>query len=321
MVVDFGAQYAQLIARRVRECEVYSEIVPASISAAEIRARAPVGLILSGGPASVHVEDAPSLDPGIYDLGLPILGICYGAQLIAEQLGGRVGPNDRGEYGRAELRLVGSDDEREVGLGGPPGGGSHGRAGAGETAVTVIDDRTDGPSVLLSGLPSPQPVWMSHFDAIVEPPIGATVTAFTPASPVAAFEDVQRRRFGVQFHPEVQHTPHGKAVIERFLRRACNAGASWSMTSIIESAVAAAREQIGERTAICGLSGGVDSAVAAALVHRAIGDRLTCVLVDTGLLRLGEADQVEQAFAEHFGIELLRVDAAAEFFAALGRGD
>ena len=282
LVVDFGAQYAQLIARRVRECEVYSEIVPASISASEVEARAPVGLILSGGPASVHVQDAPRLDPAIYELGIPVLGICYGAQLIAEQLGGRVTPNDRGEYGRAELSVAGSQDD-----------------------------------LLLTGLPSPQPVWMSHFDAIVEPPSGATVTAFTPASPVAAFEDTVSGRFGVQFHPEVQHTPHGRAVIERFVRQACRAGPSWSMRSIIDAAVSAAREQIGDGTAICGLSGGVDSAVAAALVHRAIGDRLTCVLVDTGLLRLGEADQVEQAFAEHFGVELVRVNAAAEFFAAL----
>ena len=282
LVVDFGAQYAQLIARRVRECQVYSEIVPASITAAELEARRPVGLILSGGPASVNVEGAPSLDPGVYDLGVPILGICYGAQLIAEQLGGRVGPNERGEYGRAEMTTTGS------------GGG-----------------------VLLSGLPSSQPVWMSHFDAIVDPPYGATITASTAASPVAAFEDPGRGLYAVQFHPEVEHTPHGREVIERFLRQGCGAGPSWSMHSIIDAAVASVRAQVGDGRAICGLSGGVDSAVAAALVHRAIGDRLTCVLVDTGLLRQDEADQVEETFVRHFGVDLVRMDAADEFFAAL----
>ena len=281
LVVDFGAQYAQLIARRVRECEVYSEIVSASITGAEIAARQPAGVILSGGPASVHVEGAPSLDPAIYGLGVPILGICYGAQLIAEQLGGSVGPNERGEYGRAEMTTV-----------------------------------SDG-GVLLAGLPSPQPVWMSHFDAIAEPPPGAAVTAATAASPVAAFEDPGRGLYAVQFHPEVEHTPNGRQVIERFLRQGCGAGPSWSMHSIIDAAVVAIRDQIGDGRAICGLSGGVDSAVAAALVHRAIGDRLTCVLVDTGLLRQDEADQVEETFARHFGVDLVRVDAADEFFAAL----
>ncbi len=281
LVVDFGAQYAQLIARRVRECEVYSEIVPASITASEVAARQPAGVILSGGPASVHVEGAPILDPEIYDLGVPVLGICYGAQLIAEQLGGAVGPNERGEYGRAEMSAV------------------------------------DSGGILLAGLPSPQAVWMSHFDAIVDPPPGATVTAVTAASPVAAFEDAERGLYAVQFHPEVEHTPHGRQVLERFLRRGCGAGPSWSMHSIIDAQVAAVRDQVGGGRAICGLSGGVDSAVAAALVHRSIGDRLTCVLVDTGLLRLGEADQVEETFGRHFGIELVRVDAAEEFFSAL----
>ena len=282
LVVDFGAQYAQLIARRVRECEVYSEIVPSSITAGEVAARRPAGVILSGGPASVHVDGAPTLDREIYELGVPVLGICYGAQLIAEQLGGSVGPNERGEYGRAEMTVV----------------------------------RDDG-GVLLSGLPASQPVWMSHFDAIVDPPPGAAVTASTAASPVAAFEDPGRGLYGVQFHPEVQHTPHGLQVIERFLRRGCGAGPSWSMDSIIDASVAAIREQVGEGRAICGLSGGVDSAVAAALVHRAIGDQLTCVLVDTGLLRLDEADQVQETFGRHFGIDFVRVDASAEFFAAL----
>ena len=281
LVVDFGAQYSQLIARRVRECEVYSEIVPAAVTAADIAARQPAGVILSGGPASVHVEGAPSLDPAIYGLGVPILGICYGAQLIAEQLGGSVGPNERGEYGRAEMTVTG-----------------------------------DG-GILLAGLPSSQPVWMSHFDAIAEPPPGATVTAATEASPVAAFEDTGRGLYGVQFHPEVEHTACGRQVLARFLRQGCGAGPSWSMRSIIDAAVASIRDQIGAGRAMCGLSGGVDSAVAAALVHRAIGDRLTCVLVDTGLLREGEADQVQDAFSRHFGVALVREDAADEFFAAL----
>ena len=282
LVVDFGAQYAQLIARRVRECEVYSEIVPAAVTGAEIAARRPAGVILSGGPASVHVEGAPTLDPAIYDLGVPVLGICYGAQLIAEQLGGSVGPNERGEYGRAEMTVA----------------------------------RDDG-GVLLTGLPSSQPVWMSHFDAIVEPPPGSTVTASTEASPVAAFENRDEGLYGVQFHPEVEHTPHGLQVMERFLRQACGAAPSWSMDSIIDASVTAVRDQVGEGRAICGLSGGVDSAVAAALVHRAIGDQLTCVLVDTGLLREGEADQVQETFDRHFGVDLVRLDAATEFFAAL----
>ncbi len=306
LVVDFGAQYAQLIARRVRECEVYSEIVPAAITAAEIAARRPAGVILSGGPASVHVEGAPSLDPAIYDLGVPILGICYGAQLIAEQLGGSVGPNARGEYGRAELAVL-SVEADAVGV----------DAVGGDAASGGEQVRGVAGGVLLAGLESPQPVWMSHFDAIVAAPSGATVTASTPASPVAAFEDAERGLYGVQFHPEVQHTPCGPVVIERFLRQACRSAPSWSMHSIIDAGVASVRAQVGGGRAICGLSGGVDSAVAAALVHRAIGDRLTCVLVDTGLLRAGEADEVQDAFSRHFGIELVRVDAAAEFFSAL----
>ncbi len=281
LVVDFGAQYSQLIARRVRECQVYSEIVPASISAAEVAARQPCGLILSGGPASVHVQGAVSLDPEIYELGVPILGICYGAQLIAEQLGGSVGRNERGEYGRAELTMPG--------------------------------DR----SQLLAGLPSPLSVWMSHFDVIVSPPPGAEVTASTAVSPVAAFEDVERGLYGLQFHPEVEHTDCGRRVLGRFLLKGCNAAPSWSMGSIIDAAVESVAAQIGDGRAICGLSGGVDSAVAAAVVHRAVGSRLTCVLVDTGLLREGEADEVQQVFEGHFGVELVCVDASAEFFEAL----
>ena len=281
-VVDFGAQYAQLIARRIRELNVYSEIVPHSISAGELAEKRPAALVLSGGPKSVHVEGAPRLDPAIFSLGIPVLGICYGAQLLAHQLGGTVGRNDRGEYGRTTF-------QRSAGVA----------------------------SSLLGEIPSAHTVWMSHFDAISEPPIGSVVTASTDNSPVAAFEDVGRRIYGLQHHPEVVHSEYGMTVLERFLRGEAGLDANWTMGSIIESAVAAIREQIGEGRAICGLSGGVDSAVAAALVHRAIGHRLTCVYVDTGLMRLNESDQVVETFQKHQGIELIHKRSADRFFAPL----
>ena len=281
LVVDFGAQYAQLIARRVREARVYSEIVPHTISAAEIAARMPSGIIFSGGPESVHTEGAPVIDPEVYDLDIPVLGICYGAQLIAQQNGGVVDRTGRGEYGRTTLSVTGD-------------GGS-----------------------LLSGLPSEQPVWMSHFDAIVEAPDGVITTASAPDAPVAAFEDRDRGWFGVQFHPEVAHTSHGQHVIERFLFDGCGLEPTWTMSSIIETSVDAIRAQVGGGRAICGLSGGVDSAVAAALVHRAIGHRLTCVFVDTGLMRHNEGDQVVETFHRHIGMELVHVRAADRFFEAL----
>ncbi len=281
LVVDFGAQYAQLIARRVREAHVYSEIVAPTITAAEVVAKNPTGIIFSGGPASVHVDGAPRIDPGVYGLGIPILGICYGAQLIAQQNGGVVDRTDRGEYGRTTMTLDGE-------------GGC-----------------------LLGGTPSEQPVWMSHFDAIVKPPVGITATAFTPDAPVAAFEDSEQKLYGVQFHPEVIHTPHGQHVIERFLREACGTDASWTMASIIDTAIEQIREQAGDSRVLCGLSGGVDSAVAAALVHKAIGDQLTCVFVDTGLMRLDEGEQVVETFDRHLGLELIHVKAAHRFFAAL----
>jgi len=281
LVVDFGAQYAQLIARRVREARVYSEIVGHDLTAAEIAAKRPAGIIFSGGPASVHVDGAPSIDPGVYDLGVPILGICYGAQLLARDLGGEVSRTGRGEYGRTELRVS-----------------------------------ADG--VLFSAAqPRTQPVWMSHFDTITAPPSGAVVTATTPETPAAAFEDASARRYGVQFHPEVVHTPHGQELLERFLYDGCGLAPTWTMSSIIETQVAAIRAQIGDGRAICGLSGGVDSAVAAALVHRAIGSQLTCVFVDTGLMRLGEGEQVVETFQRHQGIELLHVRAADRFFERL----
>ncbi|CAB4544571.1 unannotated protein [freshwater metagenome] len=283
LVVDFGAQYAQLIARRVREHRVYSEIVPHRITAAEVAARQPGAIILSGGPKSVHVEGAPSLDPAIYDLGVPILGICYGAQLIAQQLGGTVGRGLRGEYGRARMSRI-------------PGSTS-----------TLLHD----------GIPDEQDVWMSHFDAVTEVPEGFVATASTPDAPVAVLEHPERRIWGVQHHPEVVHSPYGAHVLEQFLLRLAGCEPTWTMSSIIDEQVAAVRAQVGDGRAICGLSGGVDSAVAAALVHRAIGAQLTCVYVDTGLMRRGESDQVVETFKRNMGIELVHVDAGSRFFERL----
>jgi GMP synthase (glutamine-hydrolysing) len=284
LVVDFGAQYAQLIARRVREAHVYSEIVPHTITAAEVAAARPAGVILSGGPKSVNVPDAPLLDPAVYVLEVPVLGICYGAQLIASQLGGEVSNTGRGEYGRTSLELM-----------------PDGRA----------------PSVLFGLVPAKFDVWMSHFDGIVGPPPGFRPTATTADSPVAALEDPARRIYGVQFHPEVAHTYGGQAMLKAFLYDVCGCRPAWTMTSIIEASVAAIQTQIGSERVICGLSGGVDSAVAAALVHKAVGDQLTCVFVDTGLLRAGEAEQVESTFREQFNVDLVHVKAADRFLAAL----
>ncbi len=279
LVVDFGAQYAQLIARRVRDAHVYSEIVPHTITAAEIAARRPVGVILSGGPKSVHVEPAPLLDPAIYDLPAPVLGICYGAQLLAHQLGGEVARTGRGEYGRTSLEVTAPSRLIDV-------GGS-------------------------------QPVWMSHFDSIVSPPEGFTATGRTSEAPVAVLESPERAIYGVQFHPEVAHTPRGQELLKSFLYDVCGARPTWTMTSIIETQVEAVRAQVGRERVICGLSGGVDSAVAAALVHKAIGSQLTCVYIDTGLMREGESDQVVETFRRHHGIELIHVRAAERFFERL----
>ncbi len=281
LVVDFGAQYAQLIARRVREAHVFSEIVPHSITAAEVAERAPVAIILSGGPASVNVGGAPRLDPAIFELGVPLLGICYGAQLVALQLGGAVDGTGKGEYGRTELQVV-------------------------------------NPGVLIHEFPpATQDVWMSHFDSIVAAPEGFTVTARTADVPAAAFEDPDRRIFAVQFHPEVGHTPQGQAILERFLYEGAGCSPSWTMRSIIDQSVEAIRAQVGDEKVICGLSGGVDSAVAAALVHKAVGSQLTCVFVDTGLMRRDEGDQVVETFRRHQGIELVHVRAADRFFERL----
>ena len=281
LVVDFGAQYAQLIARRVRELAVYSEIVPHRITAAEVAARQPGALILSGGPKSVHVDGAPSLDPAIYDLGVPVLGICYGAQLIAQQLGGTVGRGMRGEYGRAKLRRTGD-------------------------SLLLPDDA-----------PDVHDVWMSHFDAITVVPDGFVATAATDDAPVAALEDDRRRIYGVQFHPEVVHSPYGMGVMRRFLTERAGLPQTWTMSSVIDEQVERIRDQVGDGRAICGLSGGVDSSVAAALVHRAIGHQLTCVYVDTGLMRQGESEQVTELFRRTMGIELIHVDAGERFFARL----
>jgi GMP synthase (glutamine-hydrolysing) len=275
LVVDFGAQYAQLIARRVREARVYSEIVPHDMPVAEMLARKPKAIILSGGPKSVHVEGAPIVDAGIYDTGVPVFGICYGAQLVALQLGGEVARTGRGEYGR--------------------------------TALEVTDR-----SVLFAELPQAQDVWMSHFDSIVAAPAGFRVTARSPEG-VAALENPDRRIYGVQFHPEVAHTARGQEILKAFLYDVAGCRPSWTMASIIEQSVEIIRTQVGTEKVICGLSGGVDSAVAAALVHKAVGDQLTCVYVDTGLMRAGESEQIEDTFRRQFDIDLVHVKAGDRF--------
>ena len=278
LVVDFGAQYAQLIARRVREAHVYSEIVPHRITAREVQKKNPRAIILSGGPKSVHVDGAPVLDPAIYDLGIPIFGICYGHQLIAQQLGGEVSRGGRGEYGRALLT------------------------------------RNSEKSTLLHDLPSEYSVWMSHFDFVARMPEGFVSSASTPDAPIAVMENAQRKVWAVQFHPEVVHSEYGQKVLERFLVELAGCTPNWTMDSIIDTQVAAIRAQVGNARAICGLSGGVDSSVAAALVHKAIGAQLTCVYVDTGLMRKGESEQVVEMFQRNMGIELIHVRAGEKFF-------
>jgi GMP synthase (glutamine-hydrolysing) len=281
LVVDFGAQYAQLIARRVRECHVYSQIVPSSMTAAEMLALRPSAIILSGGPASVYAEGAPPAPAGLLTAGVPLLGICYGFQLMVRDLGGEVSHTGTGEYGATVLRVA-----------------------------------EHHPGLLLEGLPSHQRVWMSHGDTSAAAPPGFTVTASTDCTPVAAAEDAGRGLFGMQFHPEVLHTEQGMIMIRRFLA-AAGCAADWTMRGVIEEQTERIRAQVGDGRAICGLSGGVDSAVAAALVQRAIGTRLTCVFVDHGLLRSGEAEQVEKDFVAATGVQLKVVDAAGRFLAAL----
>jgi GMP synthase (glutamine-hydrolysing) len=282
LVVDLGAQYAQLIARRVREAHVYSEIVAHGVTADEVRARRPAGLILSGGPASVYADGAPQVDPGLFELGVPVLGICYGHQLMARALGGEVAATGQREYGATSLSL----DEH--------GGG-----------------------VLLQDMPATETVWMSHGDAVTRAPDGFRVTARTGQIPIAAMEDPSRGMYAVQFHPEVTHTGHGQDVMKRFLYEGCDLLPDWTPTNIIDDQVARIRAQVGDAQVLCALSGGVDSAVAALLVHRAIGDQLTCVFVDHGLNREGEPDQVEETFARHFQVPLVHVKAADRFLARL----
>ncbi len=294
LVVDFGAQYAQLIARRVREASVYSEIVPHSMSAADMLAKDPAAIILSGGPASVYAPEAPGLDPAVFDAGVPVLGICYGFQLMAQALGGRVGRTGTREYGRTQARLL---------------------APAAPAPATPAAPAPS--SRLLADTPDTQTVWMSHGDAVERAPEGFTVTASTDQTPVAAFEHDARRLYGVQWHPEVVHSEFGQRLLETFLHDCAGIGRDWTPGSIIDDQVARIRAQVGDARVICGLSGGVDSSVAAALVHRAIGDQLTCIFVDHGLLRAGEREQVERDYAASMGIRVVTVDESERFLAAL----
>jgi GMP synthase (glutamine-hydrolysing) len=281
LVVDFGAQYAQLIARRVREARVFSEIVPHSMSVDEMLAKAPTAIILSGGPSSVYAEGAPQVDAALFSSGVPTFGICYGFQAMAQALGGEVARTGTSEYGGTPLRVV------------------------------------DREAVLFADVPDELSVWMSHGDSVTAAPAGFAVTAMSEGAPVAAFEDVERRLAGVQFHPEVLHSQNGQQVLEHFLYDIAGCRPTWTMSNVIDEQVAVIREQVGDKLAICGLSGGVDSAVAAALVQRAIGDQLTCVFVDHGLLRAGEPEQVEKDFVAATGVRLKVVDAERRFLDAL----
>lgn len=281
LVLDFGGQYSQLIARRIRECGVYAELLPHSTPLENITARSPRALVLSGGPASVYAEGAPALRTELLDLGVPVLGICYGMQAMARALGGRVEGAEAGEFGRTRLELA-SDGGR-----------------------------------LLAGLPAEQQCWMSHRDCVLEAPPGFAALASSPGSPVAACESVDRGLYGIQFHPEVVHTPYGTQILERFLREISGCKEQWSPASVIDEQVEHIRAQVGDAEVICGLSGGVDSATAAALVHKAVGDQLTCVLVDHGLMRKNEADQVVRAFRDELGIKLVHVDAEDRFLERL----
>ena len=280
LVLDFGGQYSQLIARRVRECGVFAELLPHHASVEEIRRRAPRGLILSGGPASVYSDGAPKLRPELLELGIPVLGICYGMQAMVLELGGRVEQARVGEFGRSRLTV-------------------------------------SRPGMLLAGLPAEQSCWMSHRDTVYDAPPGFTALASSSESPVAAMEAADRGLYGIQFHPEVVHTPHGTEILTRFLESGCGCDMDWSPASVIEEQVARIRAQVGDGHAICGLSGGVDSSVAALLVHRAIGDRLTCVFVDHGLMRKDEGAQVVATFADHFKVRLVAVDAEQRFLSRL----
>jgi len=280
VVLDYGGQYSQLIARRIRDCGVFSELLPHHTPLEEVARRRPRGIILSGGPASVYADGAPRLERGLLEIGVPVMGICYGMQLLVHELGGRVEQAEVGEFGRSELRI-------------------------------------SEPGFLFSGMPSEQTCWMSHRDTVFAPPAGFTALASSSASPVAAIEDLEHDVYGIQFHPEVVHTPYGQQILTRFLREACRCELSWSAASIVEEQVKRIRAQVGEGSVICGLSGGVDSSVAALLVHRAVGDQLTCVFVDHGLMRKDEGEQVVSAFRDTFKVPLVAVDAEQRFLAKL----
>ena len=280
LVVDLGAQYAQLIARRIRECHVYSEIVAYDTPISELKAKRPAGIVLSGGPASVYEAGAPSVDPELFALGVPVLGICYGHQLMAQALGGEVAATGQREYGGTTLHV-------------------------------------DAPGVLLRDLSSEEQVWMSHGDAVIRAPEGFRVGAHTDGIPIAAMEDLERGLFAVQFHPEVAHTPKGMAIMKRFLYEGCGLLPDWTPANVIERSVEQIRAQVGTAEVLCALSGGVDSAVAALLVYKAVGDQLTCVFVDHGLNREGEPEQVEETFARHFQVPLVHVKAADRFLEKL----
>jgi GMP synthase (glutamine-hydrolysing) len=280
IVLDYGGQYSQLIARRVRDCGVFSELLPSHTPLAEIEKRKPRGIILSGGPASVYAEGAPRLERGLLELGVPVMGICYGMQLLVHELGGKVEEAEVGEFGRSDLTVT-----------------EHGR--------------------LLKGMPKEQTCWMSHRDTVIEPPPGFTALASSSVSPVAAVEDAERGIYGIQFHPEVVHTPYGQEILTRFLTEVCGCERTWSAKGIVEDQIARIRRQVGDGKVICGLSGGVDSSVAALLVHRAVGDQLTCVFVDHGLMRKDEGEQVVSAFRDTFKVPLVAVDAEERFLGKL----
>jgi GMP synthase (glutamine-hydrolysing) len=280
VVLDYGGQYSQLIARRVRDCGVFSELLPHHVALEEVARRKPRGIILSGGPASVYADGAPPLDLGLLELGVPVMGICYGMQLLVHTLGGRVEQAEVGEFGRSELQVA-------------------------------------DPGMLLKGMPREQTCWMSHRDTVYEPPPGFTALASSSGSPVAAVEDAERNIYGIQFHPEVVHTPYGEEILTRFLTEVCGCEPTWSAASIVEEQIRRIRAQVGDGKVICGLSGGVDSSVAALLVHRAIGDQLTCVFVDHGLMRKDEGEQVVQTFRDTFKVPLVAVDAETRFLEKL----
>src|ERR1700690_2408264 len=283
VVLDYGGQYSQLIARRVRDCGVFSELLPHHVPLEQIAARNPRGIILSGGPASVYAEGAPPLEEGLLELGVPVMGICYGMHLLMHILGGRVEQAEVGEFGRSDLQVA-------------------------------------EPGVLLKGMPRDQTCWMSHRDTVFEPPPGFTALASSSGSPVAAVEAPERQIYGIQFHPEVVHTPYGEEILTRFLTEVCGCDPTWSAASIVEEQVRRIRAQVGDGNVICGLSGGVDSSVAALLVHRAVGEQLTCVFVDHGLMRKDEGEQVVKTFRDTFKVPLVAVDAETRFLDKLKGG-